>query len=48
MNDTPLASTRSAEKAGEMRSTISCQIKVHCSDTARVPGNPSGSQMVKG
>jgi len=47
MNDAPLVSTRSTEKAGEMRPTISCQIKVYHSDTPAAPGNPSGSQTVK-
>jgi hypothetical protein len=47
MNDAPLANTRSAVNAGGMRSPISCQIKVHGSDSPGAPGNRSGSQTVK-
>jgi hypothetical protein len=47
MNDAPLASTMSAEKAGEMRSPISCLIKVYRSDTSGAPDYSSSDQTVK-
>ena len=43
MNDAPQSSTMSAEKAGEVRSPISLQIKVYRSDTSGAPDDSSSS-----